>query len=95
MKQFVKILFLSVLLTGAFASASVHASPLDDARKAGHIVELATGYVQATGSAPAAAKALAADVNKRRKAAYKKIADKNGISIEQVAAESYRKRTGG
>ena len=91
MKYLIKIIALSLLLV----TGTVQASPLDDARKAGHIVELASGYVQATGSAPAAAKALAADVNKRRKAAYKKIADKNGVTIEQVAAESYRKRTGG
>ncbi len=91
MSQLFKVLLLSFL----FSAAQVHASPLDDARKAGHIVELATGYVQASGSAPASAKALAASVNKRRKAAYKKIADKNGVSVEQVAAESYRKRTGG
>ena len=91
MKQFLKIALIGLTLV----TASVHASPLDDARNAGHIVELASGYVQATGSAPAAAKALAADVNKKRKAAYQRIADKNGVSIDQVAAESYRKRIGG
>ena len=90
MKQFLKIALLGLGL----ATSAVHASPLDDARDAGYIVELASGYVQASGSAPSAAKALAADVNKKRKAAYQRIADKNGVTIEQVAAESYRKRKG-
>jgi hypothetical protein len=91
MKQLLRAaLFGLVMLAGA-----VHASPLDDARNAGHIVELATGYVQATSSAPASVKALAADVNKRRKEAYERIAKKNGITVEQVAAESYRQRVGG
>lgn len=90
MKQLIRVaLFGLVLMTGA-----VQAAPLDDARNAGHIVELATGYVEAKASAPAAVKALAEDVNKRRKAAYERIAKKNGITVEQVAAESYRQRVG-
>ncbi len=91
MTQLIRIIVISLM----FIAPQVSASPLDDARKAGHVVELATGYVEAKASAPASAKALVASVNKRRKAAYKKIADKNGITIEQVATESYRKRTGG
>ena len=91
MKQVIRVLLVSMML----AAGAAHASPLDDARSAGQIVELASGYVQATSSAPAATKALAADVNKKRKAAYAKIAKKNGVTVEQVAAESYRKRTGG
>jgi uncharacterized protein YdbL (DUF1318 family) len=86
-------LLISIVLL--FSAAMLQASPLDDARNAGQIVELPSGYVQATGSAPAQIKALAADVNKRRKAAYEQIAKKNGISVEQVAIESYKKRSGG
>lgn len=86
-----KILLFVVLL---FSASMLQASPLDDARNAGHITELPTGYVQASGSAPAQVKALAADVNKRRKEAYAQIAKKNGISVEQVGMESYKKRAG-
>tara|TARA_R110002110_G_scaffold279620_4_gene494561 strand:+ start:886 stop:1113 length:228 start_codon:yes stop_codon:yes gene_type:complete len=73
----------------------LQASPLDDARDAGQIVELPTGYVEVIASAPAKVKALAAEVNSRRKDAYERIAKKNGITPEQVAAESYKKRAGG
>tara|TARA_R110002072_G_scaffold89232_3_gene199823 strand:+ start:1653 stop:1877 length:225 start_codon:yes stop_codon:yes gene_type:complete len=73
----------------------LQASPLDDARNAGQIVEQPNGYVTASSSAPAEIKALAVDVNERRAEAYARIAKKNGISVEQVAAESYKKRIGG
>ncbi|HIG42630.1 MAG: DUF1318 domain-containing protein [bacterium] len=71
------------------------ASPLDDARSAGQVVETADGYVRATdaaGSVPADIQALVNDINKRRKAAYSDIAKKNGISVAQVGAESYKRR---
>ena len=87
-----KILIAAVML---FSSSLLMAAPLDDAIAAGHLVELVTGYVAATPEAPASAKALAEDINKRRRAAYARIAEKNGITVEQVAAESYRVRLGG
>ncbi len=87
------ILFFVVIFFSMISQSS-YASPLDDARDSGQIVELATGYVQAIPGAPADIKALAADVNKRRKEAYQRIAKKNGITEAQVAAESYKKRTG-
>ena len=71
------------------------ASPLDDARNAGQVVETADGYVRATdaaGSVPANIQTLVDDINKRRKAAYGDIAKKNGISVAQVGAESYKRR---
>jgi uncharacterized protein YdbL (DUF1318 family) len=73
----------------------LQASALDDARDAGQIVELPTGYVEVMANAPAKVKALAVEVNSRRKDAYERIAKKNGITAEQVAAESYKKRSGG
>jgi len=36
---------------------------------------------------------LVAEINQRRLAAYAQIAKKNGITTEQVAAESYRQRS--
>ncbi|MFT4677420.1 MAG: hypothetical protein ACJAX5_000514 [Patiriisocius sp.] len=87
-----KLIFCLALLLSA---ATVQASPLDDARNAGQIVEQASGYVQATAAAPGSVKALAVDVNERRAAAYGRIAKKNGLTAEQVATESYKKRIGG
>lgn len=87
-----KLIFCLALLLSA---AMVQASPLDDARDAGQIVEQSSGYVQATAAASASVKALAEDVNERRAEAYGRIAQKNGLTAEQVALESYKKRIGG
>lgn len=84
-----KNLLGAVLLTISFVAG---ASPLDDARAAGYVIELPTGYVAKTDTAPASVAALVTDINQRRKQAYERIARKNGISTEQVAAESYRQR---
>ncbi len=89
------ILCFTLILSSALTSQALLASPLDDARTAGQIFEVASGYVQATDLAPAKVKALAADVNNKRKAAYERIAKKNGLTVDQVAAESYKKRNGG
>jgi len=78
-----------------FSATMIQASPLDDARTAGQIIELPTGYVKAIDASTAATKALAKDVNERRAEAYERIAKKNGLSAAQVAAESYKKRLGG
>jgi uncharacterized protein YdbL (DUF1318 family) len=85
------ILCFALLLSAAM----IQASPLDDARTSGKIIELPTGYVKAVESSVAATKALAVDVNKRRAEAYGRIGKKNGLSAAQVAAESYKKRMGG
>ena len=68
------------------------ADPLDNARDAGHIIELQSGYVEATASAPANVRKLATSVNERRRMAYERIAKKNKLSVDQVARESYRLR---
>ncbi len=80
------------ILLSALLAVAVQASPLDDARNAGQVMEMPNGYIMAKGSPTADIKALVKDINSRRKAAYEKIAKKNGISVEQVARESYRKR---
>jgi uncharacterized protein YdbL (DUF1318 family) len=85
-----KHLLGAALLTISFAAL---ASPLDDARDAGYVVELPTGYVAKANAAPASIAALVADINQRRKEAYERIARKNGITTEQVGAESYRHRS--
>ncbi len=89
-----RILFSSLLLLAAFINMPLQASPLDDARAAGYVIETPDGYVKAQGNVPPRINAMVADVNKRRREAYLRIAKKNGVSAEQVAMESYVKRQG-
>lgn len=71
----------------------LQASPLEDARAAGQVIENPDGYVRANPEGvPANVQALVDDINERRKDAYTKIAQKNGVSVTDVATESYRKR---
>lgn len=74
---------------------SAAAAPLDDAKHAGHVIEIATGYVEATPEAPASMSALVDDINERRRQAYERIGQRNGITADQVGAESYRQRIDG
>lgn len=65
---------------------------LDGAKAAGLIGEKPDGYVAVVGSgAPADAKALAEDVNTKRRAAYAKIAQQNGAPLADVAALAGKK----
>jgi uncharacterized protein YdbL (DUF1318 family) len=86
-----RTLLFSVLLTLSFSAA---AAPLDDAKRAGYVIEIPTGYVEATPEAPASTKALVEDINKRRRQAYERIGQRNDITADQVGVESYRKRMG-
>jgi hypothetical protein len=86
-----RALLFSALLA---LSLNATAAPLDDAKRAGQVVEVPTGYIAATPDAPASVNALVTDINARRREAYERIAKKNGITTEQVATESYRKRMG-
>ena len=86
----------AVMLLLALIAMPILASPLDDARNAGHVKEMSNGYIMATahGKASSDISDLVTDVNKRRRDAYEKIARKNGIPVDQVASESYKKRHG-
>ena len=86
----------SVMLLVALIAMPIQASPLDDARNAGQVKEMPNGYIMATahGKASSDVSDLVTDVNKRRRDAYENIAKKNGISVDQVASESYKKRHG-
>lgn len=86
------VMFLMAVV--ALLAMPIHASPLDDARKAGQVTEMPNGYVMANGNVPSDVNALVTDINKRRREAYEKIAKKNGIPVKQVASESYAKRHG-
>lgn len=79
------------LLTILF-SASALATPLDDARNNGYVVEMPNGYVKAQAGASTSIDKLVTEVNRKRKAVYQQIAEKHGISAAQVGVESYKKR---
>jgi len=83
------MLFFATLLF----SLSVLASPISDAVAAGKAKELPTGYVEAVETSPEIV-ALVKEVNAGRKAEYEKIAQRNGLTVEQVGKASYEKRFG-
>ncbi len=83
---------LICVFLATFLALSANAAPLDDAREAGHVVETPDGFIKARPGAPAYIDALVKEINQRRYEAYKRIAEEHGISVEQVGAESYRKR---
>jgi len=85
------LIFIFLLTT--FISPALHASPLDDAREAGQIIETSDGYIRAQKGVPANIDVLVTDINTRRQEAYTKIAKKNGLTVKQVGEESYKKRT--
>lgn len=84
---------LFLFLTAMIFSLSVLASPISDAVAAGKAKELPTGYVEAVEKSPEIV-ALVKEVNAGRKAEYEKIAERNGITVEQVGKASYQKRFG-
>ncbi len=88
MKTFVHCVALLITLW----TSPVLADPLNDARNAGQVVETADGYIAARGKVPSEITELVSDINKRRKAAYVRIAKENGITTAQVGRQSYKKR---
>jgi len=83
----VGLLTLAMVAWAAPASASA----LDEAKSAGQVGERYDGYL---GAVKDAGKALAADINVKRKAHYGKIAAKNGATVESTAAIAGRKLVG-
>jgi uncharacterized protein YdbL (DUF1318 family) len=71
---------LAVVPTGALALT------LDQARSQGLVGEQADGYLGAVGSPSGEVKALVDEINQARRKKYKKIAEKNGTSVDAVAA---------
>ena len=78
-----------VVFGAALPSAALD---LDAARQQGLVGEQSDGYVGAGSASPSAeVKALVAEVNGKRRAAYAEIAQKNGTAPEAVAALSGQK----
>lgn len=82
--SFNKSIFLA-LLCSVLISANVFALSLDEAKSQGLIGEQPGGYVGLVKD-NADARTLMTEVNEKRREAYERIAEKNGISIKKVVA---------
>ena len=80
MKRLFTILFASML----FAMAPVYAMDLNQAKSSGLVGETPSGYLQAVTGPTPEVKALIKNINDKRKAQYKNIAEANGTSMETV-----------
>lgn len=79
---------LIVLFTAGTAMAGV----LDNAKNAGLVGEQADGYVGlVTADVPPDVVALVKEVNLKRKAKYREIANKNGVSLASIEALAGKK----
>ena len=77
------VLAAAVLLLAPVLAA---ASPLEDAKRAGHVGEQADGFVGRAPGAPASAQALVDDINRQRAERYAEIAAKRSADPAAVAA---------
>lgn len=81
--------FAAAAIALLLAAVAWGASPLDAAKDAGVVGERRNGYIGLVVKNPTAdQKALVKDVNARRRAHYKKIADGSGATADQVAARA-------
>lgn len=87
-----RVLGLGVLLA-ALSVPGAFAADVDQAKKQGMVCELPTGYLKATGSATGDVKAMVGEINNKRKAEYKRIAEEHGVTPDQVGKLTARKLT--
>lgn len=76
---------LFVLIMTLLLASPAAAADLGKAKSGGQACEQANGYLQATGDAPGDVNAMVKNINAKRKAQYQKIAQKNGVTVDQVA----------
>lgn len=104
MTRYSKFLAKALVVTALGASAAIAGSALaqdaflDQARASGQIGEQADGYVGAVKGASGDLKARIDQINIKRKAAYTQLAEKRGVSVNEVAAatacELFQNRVG-
>jgi uncharacterized protein YdbL (DUF1318 family) len=80
------LLRIAIAALALLVAAPAFASPLDDAKRAGHVGEQADGYLGVVPDAPESARALADRINAERAERYGEIAAKAGTSPTAVAA---------
>lgn len=71
-------------------SLSSQALTLDEARSNNVVTEMPTGYIKANNQDPPT-KALVEKINSERKKVYEDLAKKNGLPVDQVAAQAAKK----
>jgi len=81
-KSMARTLALAVML--ALSLSTAHAINLDQAKNQGMVCELPTGYLKATANATPEVSKMVNDINARRRAEYKRIAEQHGVTSEQV-----------
>ena len=74
-----------VIIITLFLASPALAATVSEAKASGHACEQTNGYLRATADAPQEVKTLIKDVNAKRKTQYTKIAEKNGVEVDQVA----------
>jgi len=90
-RSFLALAAVVAIATFAVALPSA-ALDLDSAKQQDLVGEQTDGYIAAVSETPSAdVKALVADVNGKRRAAYQEIAQKNGTKLEDVAILSAQK----
>jgi uncharacterized protein YdbL (DUF1318 family) len=82
-RQFVSALLLLLAFQAAWA-IDLHA-----AKEQGLVGEANTGYLAAVGAPSAEVKALIDEVNTKRKAEFKRTAEKTGATLQQVQVRFY------
>ena len=90
----INIIFVS-LLASLFISSAAFALSLNEAKQKGLVGEQVTGYL-GTVNATSATTALVKDINAKRKAKYKQIAQRNGTglsSVEKLAGKKALEKT--
>jgi uncharacterized protein YdbL (DUF1318 family) len=81
-----RLLRIAIAAAALLVAAPALASPLDDAKRAGHVGEQADGYLGVVPGAPAAVRALVDRINAERATRYAEIAAKTDASPAAVAA---------
>jgi uncharacterized protein YdbL (DUF1318 family) len=96
------IIFKSIIVVSFLFSSVVFAIDLDEAKQKGLVGEKNNGYlglVVIQKNVQNETQRLVDDINVKRKAVYIKLAEKNGISLQQVeklaAAKAYEKTISG
>lgn len=84
--------FSTIALAFILTSVSAFAADLNQAKRDGLIGERADGYLGlVVDSAPADVRALVTDINNKRRAEYRRIAQQNNLTLEQVQALAGKK----
>ena len=93
MRRLIQVLGIcAVLVVVAFPAMG---SALDDAKAAGKLGEGPDGYLHVVADSPGAdEKALAKDINTKRKQKYQSIATKEGVPLKAVEAQAGKRLIG-